>query len=712
MSSGERNVEIALQCGLLVGEEVDQAHLQIEAWRHQGREVGLWQAVQELGFLSREAAERIERRHATAEVAAPMAGRYQINNRLGRGGMGEVYFGEAEDGSEAAIKILPQRLARDAEYLGRFQREIRAQSLLEDEHIVRYFDHGTVDGRPFLAMELVRGISLKDHIKRNGALSEDQARVLLGHMASALQVAWGAGLVHRDVKPANILLAPPRIDVDEPFCAKLCDFGLAKFQVSPLGDEPLTNTGIAIGTPHYMSPEQAAGDNAADPRHDIYGLGATIYHALLGQTLYSGRSSAVIMHKHVTARLDMRPLRDRRIAPALIDLLEAMLAKPRDLRIGDYGQILEDLARLPKVATKPKTVPLRFAPEAAPVAPTTQLMGDGLPVDTPSPSPTPSAPPVHRWGGLMAGIVVALVALVALTWWWLHPDDDHRMVTVAVTPATIAQAWNEAPGMRLRLEPGVYRGPLRLGGNGPHELVAAVSGVVIHGGDDAAAIEVVAGGRAAVVGCTIIGDGPHVLHVASGAELSVRDCQLDASFDAVLSNGDVTVRDSRITSGETAVMAKAGSALRIIESVIVGGGLALDAEASDVMISRSRLRARDGRSQGLISGRGGSVAWDRVAIDGGGRPLAVEFHGCSLVEMVDVVITGSAGGLVVDGVGAGLAERVTIEASRVGLEWHGSDVAWRWRDLRITAPVPVRGLDEVDVSGGGVDRGALRGIPR
>ena len=175
-------------------------------------------------------------------------------------------------------------------------------------------------------------------------------------MSSALAAAWAeANLIHRDIKPANILLGES-VDDGLPFNAKLCDFGLAKFRERTMAsEEMLTNTGVAVGTPHYMSPEQATGDRTADQRHDIYGLAATVYHALLGKTLYSGGSSAVIMYKQATASLDIRPLQRRGISAELVDLLSAMLAKPRERRIADWQLVLKRIDQLPPLQSTSST---------------------------------------------------------------------------------------------------------------------------------------------------------------------------------------------------------------------------------------------------------------------------------------------------------------------------------------------------------------------
>lgn len=339
----EQLIRIALDMRFVTAEAVAEARTRQRELDGRGIDRSVWLLLQDLGHLSAEHAIQVQAcTSSMAQTALEVEG-YVVQSRLGQGGMGDVFLGQRPDGTEVAIKLLPTHLCAQAENLGRFKREVEALAHLEHPHITRFLGSGEVQGRPYLLMELVHGRSLKDQLMAQGAINQREALVLLRQMAEALQTAWRNGLVHRDVKPGNILLGSGRPGLDEPFCAKLCDFGLVKFRLSDAEHPELTQQGIAVGTPHYMSPEQAAGDNSPDARHDIYGLGATIYHALLGRTLYSGRSSVTIMFKQATAKLDMRPLSDLAIDPRLVELIEGMLAKPRDHRWPDWETVLQRL---------------------------------------------------------------------------------------------------------------------------------------------------------------------------------------------------------------------------------------------------------------------------------------------------------------------------------------------------------------------------------
>ena len=367
--SDERTIDLLIQNGLLTMGQLKQAQRRFEFLQVHGHEPQqqsrsatrtLLHLLVELEYVEPEDCERfaqLAQQSSQAKTKDPEEGLvhgYHLAGRIGRGGMGDVFLGHKsnDDGTqeEVAVKLLPHRLARDHEYLARFRRESDALAGLNHPHITKFIAEGLHDGRPYLIMEVVRGRSLKERLTAGGALNEYEARCLLHQMTHALHAAWHQSqIVHRDVKPANILLADSA-DADVPFMAKLCDFGLAKFNKrTQASEDMLTNTGVAVGTPHYMSPEQATGDRTADPRHDIYGLAATIYHALLGKTLYSGGSSAVIMYKQATASLDIQPLQRRGISAELVDLLSAMLAKPRDRRLPHWQAVVDRLELLPPI---------------------------------------------------------------------------------------------------------------------------------------------------------------------------------------------------------------------------------------------------------------------------------------------------------------------------------------------------------------------------
>ena len=216
---------------------------------------------------------------------------------IGAGGMGEVY--RARDtrlGRDVAIKVLPEQVAHDPEALRRFDREARAVAALSHPHIAALFDIGETDGTHYLVMELLERETLAARLRR-GALSEKDARRVGAEIAEVLGAAHGKGVVHRDVKPGNMMLTRSGV--------KLLDFGLARLQRKPKapGETAATATlteGVLAGTLPYMAPEQVRGQ-AADARSDIFGLGAGLYEMLSGRRAFGGATAADTMTARFTA---------------------------------------------------------------------------------------------------------------------------------------------------------------------------------------------------------------------------------------------------------------------------------------------------------------------------------------------------------------------------------------------------------------------------
>ena len=263
-------------------------------------------------------------------------GDYEILEELGAGGMGKVY--RARDltlDRLVALKTLARQLSQDTDYVQRFLKEARAAARLNHPNIVQIYDFGCVDSIYYLAMEFVDGHSLGTYLKR-GHFSEPESIQIIRHACRALSVAHADGIVHRDIKPDNLMLTS-RGDV------KLVDLGIAKRLDE---DQSLTQTGQAIGTPHYISPEQIRGQRDIDSRADIYSLGATLYHLLTGHTPYPGSSGPIVMSMHL-----VEPLPDpRRYEVSLTDgvcrVVRKMMAKSRDERYPDVYALDLDLYRL------------------------------------------------------------------------------------------------------------------------------------------------------------------------------------------------------------------------------------------------------------------------------------------------------------------------------------------------------------------------------
>ncbi len=261
---------------------------------------------------------------------------YEILAELGAGGMGRVY--RARDLTlerVVALKTLSPQFGSDSGFVQRFLKEARAAARLNHPNIVQIYDFGQDGETYYLAMEYVDGHSLGAYLKR-GHFSERDAILVIRHACRALAVAHAEGLVHRDIKPDNLMLTS-RGEV------KLVDLGIAK-RVDE--DQSLTQTGQAVGTPHYISPEQIRGVKDVDARADIYSLGATLYHLVTGHTPFKGTSGALVMSMHL-----VQPLADPRtyvpgLSEGLCRVLRKMMAKSRDERYPDVDALDRDLYRL------------------------------------------------------------------------------------------------------------------------------------------------------------------------------------------------------------------------------------------------------------------------------------------------------------------------------------------------------------------------------
>jgi serine/threonine-protein kinase len=251
-----------------------------------------------------------------APPADLVAGKYRLVRLLGRGGMGSVWEGvHASLGTRVAVKFIEAELASSAEARARFENEARAAARLRTRFAVEIHDHGVMpDGRPFIVMEFLDGESLESRLARRGALEVAATARVVAQVAKALMRAREAGIVHRDLKPENIFLARSPDDDDE--VAKVVDFGVAKFTAPTLAPSASTRTGVILGTPFYMSPEQARGLKTIDHRSDVWALGVVAYRCVTGRLPFEGEAVGDLLVKICTqdpvspskldARLDAR----------------------------------------------------------------------------------------------------------------------------------------------------------------------------------------------------------------------------------------------------------------------------------------------------------------------------------------------------------------------------------------------------------------------
>ncbi|MEU3521527.1 serine/threonine-protein kinase [Streptomyces sp. NPDC006654] len=275
-----------------------------------------------------------------------LAGRFRITGLLGSGGMGRVWAAEDERmRRDVAVKVVHPQYGMDAaETQARFRREVQLVGRLAHRNIVTVHDWGeaSVDGRPtlFLVMELVRGDSLQTRLRAwPPGPGWPVAVGWAAQIAEALQAAHRQGVVHRDIKPANALLTPEGT-------VKVLDFGVAKFLGETVGAHELTVTGTPVGSPSYMSPEQADGDKAIDHRSDLYSLGCLLYHAATGRPPFTGTSHWAVLRQQIQDAPVPPASRAPGLPPALNDLVLSLLAKRPEDRPADAAAVCETLSAL------------------------------------------------------------------------------------------------------------------------------------------------------------------------------------------------------------------------------------------------------------------------------------------------------------------------------------------------------------------------------
>ncbi len=387
-----------------------------------------------------------------ALVPGSNAGPYRIVAPLGRGGMATVYEAyEAKLDRYVALKVLPREFLHDPTFAERFRREAQALAKLEHPNIVPIFayDIEEAEGLPWMAMRLIKTGSLADLLKRE-RLSFSRAVAILRGVADALDYAHGKGIVHRDVKPQNVLL-------DDAGRAYLADFGLAKMFESSGG---LTASGMITGTPHYMAPEQATALKVGPPA-DVYALGIMAYETFTGRVPFAADTPVAILMKHVQEPLPL-PAPDVMPEPLLRAVLKAAAKKPED-RWPSAGAFVSALAAgLGAAAAATRDVPTVAVPRALP-QPTLVSPGTAPAPPVPPrppvlrpPRDAPAAQPTRRTGALLLGLAglgaVAVLAAGALgLWLWSSrtaPPASSPVVSQGPTPAAAAVASSAPPRAR------------------------------------------------------------------------------------------------------------------------------------------------------------------------------------------------------------------------------------------------------------------------
>jgi eukaryotic-like serine/threonine-protein kinase len=328
---------------------------------------------------------------------------YTIERELGGGGMSRVFIAEELSlGRKVVVKVLPPDLAATVN-VERFRREIQLAAKLQHPHIVPVLAAGISNGLPYYTMPFIEGESLRARLARSGELPVQDAARILRDVLSALSYAHEHGVVHRDIKPDNVLLTGHH--------AVVADFGVAKaLSASTNPGSSLTSLGVALGTPAYMSPEQAAADPATDHRADLYGVGAMAYEMLTGHQVFSARSPQAMLAAHATEKPEPIDKRRPSVPPALSSLIMRSLEKHAADRPQSAGEMLAELeaAVTPSGAT---------TPHIGVVQPRASVKSD-------------------RRGMFMAvGAALVLLTLASSSWYWYDRKVPAAAVVADTTPS-------------------------------------------------------------------------------------------------------------------------------------------------------------------------------------------------------------------------------------------------------------------------------------
>jgi serine/threonine-protein kinase len=402
-----------------------------------------------------------------ALIGRTLDGRYRVMSRIADGGMATVYLGVDERlGRDVALKVMRPHLVHDESFVTRFRREARSAAALSHPNVVAVYDQGEDDGLMFLAMEYVPGLTLREVLKDEGPLSPRAALDILDPLLLALAEAHTKGLIHRDVKPENVIIS-------ENGTVKVADFGLARAVTS---QTVTSSSGLLLGTVAYLSPEQVE-RGIADARSDVYAAGLVLFEMLTGGKAFTGDTPIHVAYQHVHSGVPVPSSRVDGLPPALDELVAVATARDPDERPANAGEFL-DLVRRTRASLPPEALDARPAGAAAVAAASVPTATAALPVQgragtgvatrphTDTAALTVPPPPMkgvvvgpaaddgdrrlRRWWP--AGLAVLLVALLLGWFFLLGPGSSVTVPAVAGQPRDKAVAALEAAGLGASIE--------------------------------------------------------------------------------------------------------------------------------------------------------------------------------------------------------------------------------------------------------------------
>ena len=326
--------KLALEQGLCTEEELQHSFKELQA-RRQIHPVMLADIMIDLGYVTPAQLDRLKARIKETKAVPEQIPGYQIIGKLGKGAMAVVYKAKQVSLDRiVAIKILPKQFSENPEYVTRFYKEGKAAAKLNHNNIVQAIDVGEAGGYHYFVMEYVEGKTLYEDLAAGKIFSEQEALDIVIQVAKALKHAHDNGLIHRDVKPKNIMMNKEGV-------VKLADMGLAR-QTSDI-EAAQSEAGKAYGTPYYISPEQIRGEISIDGRADIYGLGATFYHMVTGRVPFMANDPSEVMKKHLRQELVPPDHINTSLSNGVSEVIEVMMAKRKEDRYNNAEDLLADL---------------------------------------------------------------------------------------------------------------------------------------------------------------------------------------------------------------------------------------------------------------------------------------------------------------------------------------------------------------------------------